>query len=201
VCRAWGVLLKYLRLSLLLITAALFSATAWAEGIDPKVIIQKGGGSVPIVGNSFSFTVDSSGGGLFDFIAPTTGEDIFSLALIFSKTPTTGPFNCGTGGFFATCGFTFNSDGTVTALFSGASEDEPELVDDACEALGVCDTNDVNGGIEEGQDFGINLGTSGWVPGEKVTGFTNVPEPSMLALLLAGLGFAAGGVALLKRPN
>jgi hypothetical protein len=196
------VLLKHLRLSLLFIAAALFSATAWADGIDPKVIIQKGGGSVPIVGNSFSFNVDSSGGGLFDFIAPTTGEDIFSLALIFSQTPTTGPFNCDTGGFFATCGFTFNSNGTVTVLFSGASEDESELVDDACEALPVlgCDTNDVNGGIEEGLDFGINLGTSGWVPGEKVTGFTNVPEPSTLVLLLACLGFVAG-VALLKRPN
>ena len=193
--------MKHIRFSLLLITAALFSATAWADGIDPKVIIQNGGGSVPIVGNSFSFNVDSSGGGLFDFIAPTTGEDIFSLALIFSETPTTGPFNCDTGGFFATCGFTFNSDGSVTALFSGASEDEPELVDDICEKSGLCDTNDINGGIEEGQDLGINLGTSGWVPGEKVTGLINVPEPSTLAFLLAGLGFVGACVARLTRPN
>jgi hypothetical protein len=31
-----------------ILTAALFSAAAWADGIDPKVIIQKGGGSIPI---------------------------------------------------------------------------------------------------------------------------------------------------------
>jgi hypothetical protein len=32
----------------LLLTVALFSASAWADGVDPKVIIQKGSGSIPI---------------------------------------------------------------------------------------------------------------------------------------------------------
>ncbi len=43
-----GVLLKHLRPALLLVTVALFSASAWADGVDPKVIIQKGSGSIPI---------------------------------------------------------------------------------------------------------------------------------------------------------
>ena len=43
-----GALLKQSRLLLAVLTAGLFSAAAWADGIDPKVIIQKGSGSTPI---------------------------------------------------------------------------------------------------------------------------------------------------------
>src|SRR5215831_19126349 len=47
-----GVLLKHFRPALLLLAVALFSASAWADGIDPKVIIQKGTGSIPITGQN-----------------------------------------------------------------------------------------------------------------------------------------------------
>ena len=48
----WGVLLKHFRPALLLLAVALFSASAWADGIDPRVIIQKGTGSIPITGQN-----------------------------------------------------------------------------------------------------------------------------------------------------
>jgi hypothetical protein len=47
-----GVLLKHFRPVLLLLAVALFSASAWADGIDPRVIIQKGSGSIPITGQN-----------------------------------------------------------------------------------------------------------------------------------------------------
>jgi hypothetical protein len=47
-----GVLLKHFRPALLLLAVALFSAAAWGDGIDPKVIIQKGTGSIPITINT-----------------------------------------------------------------------------------------------------------------------------------------------------
>jgi hypothetical protein len=50
-----GVLLKHFRPALVLLAVALFSASAWADGIDPKVIIQKGSGSHPITGNNTPF--------------------------------------------------------------------------------------------------------------------------------------------------
>jgi hypothetical protein len=47
-----GDLLKHFRPALLLLAVAVFSASAWADGIDPKVIIQKGTGSIPITGQN-----------------------------------------------------------------------------------------------------------------------------------------------------
>jgi hypothetical protein len=47
-----GVLLKHFRPALVLLAVALFSASAWADGIDPRVIIQKGSGSIPITGQN-----------------------------------------------------------------------------------------------------------------------------------------------------
>jgi len=49
---ARGGLLKHFRPALLLLAVAVFSASAWADGIDPKVIIQKGSGSTPITVNN-----------------------------------------------------------------------------------------------------------------------------------------------------
>ncbi len=44
--------MKHFRLGILVLSAALFSAAAWADGIsDPKPIPQKGGGSTPITIN------------------------------------------------------------------------------------------------------------------------------------------------------
>jgi hypothetical protein len=43
-----GALLKHVRLLLLTVTAAVLSTATWADGIDPKVIIQKGTDSTPI---------------------------------------------------------------------------------------------------------------------------------------------------------
>jgi hypothetical protein len=62
-----GDLLKQFRPALLLLAVAVFSASAWADGIDPKVIIQKGTGSIPITGNNTSFGPFTSTVGSFTF--------------------------------------------------------------------------------------------------------------------------------------
>jgi hypothetical protein len=73
--RGWnpGDLLKHFRPALLLLAGALFSASAWADGIDPRVIIQKGSGSIPITINNPN---------------PQFGPDTATLG--FYKNPVTG---------------------------------------------------------------------------------------------------------------
>jgi hypothetical protein len=205
--------MRFLGSSLVVAALLLSAQVASADGVspDPKVILGGGGHSVQIQGNTFSFSVDKNGGGVFDFIAPQGSEDIFALSLTFAA-PTTDltQYTCGASGIFPTCGFTLNGDGTVTALFSGGHEDEAEWLDDLAE-LGngifghpVFDAHDVNGGVEEGQEFTINLGSHcdgpcGWIAGSTVTGVINpVPEPGTLLLLFAGVGLFGFGRKLLK---
>src|ERR1700680_4188779 len=99
--------MKFLRISLV-VAALLFSAhLASADGVspDPKVILGGGGHSGQIQGNTFGFSVDENGGGVFDFIAPQGGEDVFSLSLTFAA-PTTdlSKYTCGASGIFPACG-------------------------------------------------------------------------------------------------
>jgi hypothetical protein len=196
--------MRLLRASFLIVTLLFSARVASADSVspDPKVIVGGGGHSVQINGNTFAFTVDSNGGGVFDFIAPQGTEDVFALALTFLAVPNTplSGYSCDASGIFPTCGFTLNGDGTVTALFSGGHEDEAEWLDDLAELANgiigqpVFDANDLNGGIEEGQEFTINLGANGWLAGSNVSGVVNpVPEPGTLALLLAGAGLLGVG--------
>ena len=73
--RGWnpGDLLKHFRPALLLLAGALFSASAWADGIDPKVIIQRGSGSIPITINTPNPQFGPDTATLGSYKNPTTG--------------------------------------------------------------------------------------------------------------------------------
>jgi hypothetical protein len=108
--------LKHFRPALLVLAVALFSATAWGDGIDPKVIIQKGTGSIPITINNpnpqfgpftatqGSFTNPTSGvvtscvnetdACVAEVFQNQTGQIVHSLTIAIN----------GLGGFSFTCG-------------------------------------------------------------------------------------------------
>jgi hypothetical protein len=104
------------RISLLIAILLSSARVASADGgsLTQKLSLGGGGHSIPCTGNTFSFAVDESGGGVFDFIAPQGGEDIFALSLaVLASNTDLSAYSCDANGIFPTCGFTLNGDGSV----------------------------------------------------------------------------------------
>jgi hypothetical protein len=146
-----------------LIMACVIRMHATAEPIDPRLIMN-GGHQSPCtptpVGDDFSFMADSMGGGSLCFINDTTQNWTF-LEIITPTPEPTYVITCG-GTSFTNCVILPQSgDFTIVDFYGGP-------------------------GILAGNEFFIDLGTSGWPPDGVFQALAN-PEPSTLALSLVGL--------------
>jgi hypothetical protein len=205
--------LKRFRPALLLLAVALFSASAWADGIDPKVIIQKGTGSIPITvtnpNPSFgpvtatqnSNCLTPSDACVFEVFQNQTGQTLHSLTIAINDLKGFS-FQCGGFLFFSNCSSSDN--GSVTDIsFSGGTGIVPAVqkcvpdLDDLFGLLG-CDQDDVK--MVNGE-FGllIDATASENFAHQIVTGQTlTTPEPGAgIMILSAALAF--GLLKLLRR--
>jgi hypothetical protein len=207
----------------LLLAVALFSASAWADGIDPKVIIQKGTGSIPITINNPNpkFGPDTATEGFYK--NPTTGaitncltatdacvaevfqnqtsQTLHTLTIAINDL-TNFMFQCGDSSqisFFSSCNSSDN--GHVTDVtFSGGTGILPAV--QQCVAPSVVSA--LSTSCEKqffGGEFGllIDATASESFVGQSVTGQTlTTPEPDAgIMILSAGLAF--GLLKLLRR--
>lgn len=108
---------------------------------DPKISLERGGGSTPIGLGAFSFFLDGQGGGIFAFCNNTAHPDELQTdcsndgsaqgnwtgdqGVVFENLAVTSEFpegqllfTCGSG-YFAFCIFALNGDGTMTVDFFG----------------------------------------------------------------------------------
>jgi hypothetical protein len=214
-----GVLLKHLRPALLLVTVALFSASAWADGVDPKVIIQKGSGSIPITltnpnpsfgpltATTGSFgnapCLSSSDACVSQVFQNQTGQTIHSLTIAINDLAGFS-FQCGDQVlFFSNCSASDN--GSVTDLsFSGGTgivAATQQCVPDSIIDLGLsllgpnwCKKLDPEDYKFVGGEFGVLVDATkdeGFA-GQSVAGQTlTTPEPGAgIMVLCSALAFA-----------
>ena len=216
-----GVLLKHSRPALLLLAVALFSASAWADGIDPKVIIQKGTGSIPITVNNPnpSFPVPgqppliASVGSFNDHgtSRPCLSEMDACVSIIFQNQTSQTlhnltiaindlagfSFECGDpSSFFSSCSASDN--GHVTDVtFSGGIGILPAIqscVSPTAVSAFSCQT------LFTGGEFGLLIdATEAGFAGESVSGTTvTTPEPDVGTLMLSAA--FAFGLLKARRP-
>jgi hypothetical protein len=216
-----GVLLKQFRPALSLLAVALFSASAWADGIDPKVIIQKGTGSIPITGQNPNPSFPAPGQPALiasegSFLGrPCLTESDACVSIVFqNQTSQTlhnltiaindlGGFSFQCGGpsqilFFSSCSSSDN--GHVTDVnFSGGTGIVPAIQQcvspTAASALSAdCQTQ------FKGGEFGLLIdATEAGFAGESVSGTTlTTPEPDAGILMLSA-ALAFGLLKLLRR--
>jgi len=154
------------------------SVMAFADGIDPQIIIHGvNGGGAPQgmgVGLNFNFSVPASGSGTLTF-TNTSGVNWTSLALIEKgHAVPAADIKCRSY-LFSSCTATTLKNGNVEILLSNAGFNK--------------DT-----GIKNGQSFSISfacVNKSCWPGGLQFGGHANgstVPEPGTIALMMTGLG-------------
>jgi hypothetical protein len=156
--------LKHVRPALLLFAVALFSAAAWADGVDPKVIPIKGSGSTPITITNPNPTVNAqaqapSAANLFclhsvacvdDVFQNQTGKTLASITMFFSASLNPGlVFSCGDMSqavFFDNCNASNVSGGENIILsadgkngFNGVAPATQQCVADSDPILGAID--------------------------------------------------------------
>jgi hypothetical protein len=213
--------LKHFRPVLLLLAVALFSASAWADGIDPKVIIQKGTGSIPITGQNPnpSFPVPghppliASVGSFNDngTFRPCLLEMDACVSIVFQNQTSQTlhnltiaindlaglSFECGdSSSFFSSC--SSSDDGHVTDVtFSGGIGILPAIqscVSPTAVSALPCQT------LFTGGEFGLLIdATDAGFAGQSVSGMTvTTPEPDVGILMLSA-AFAFGLLKLLRR--
>jgi hypothetical protein len=223
-----GVLLGHFRPALLLLAVALFSASAWADGIDPKVIIQGGTGSIPITltnpnpsfGPLTATTGTSSNGtpclGTSDACVSQvfqnqTGQTIHNLTIAINDLKGFS-FQCGDLSqilFFSNCSSSDN--GSVTDVsFSGGSgivAATQQCVADSLIDVGLslaganwCKKLDPDDFKFVGGEFGLLIdATEAGFAGKSGSGTTlTTPEPDVGILMLSA-AFAFGLLKLLRR--
>ncbi len=191
---------------LMTVLMALAVPLALADPIDPRMVVGGSATSEPILGLTFQFKVNQSGGGFFDF-ANVSGINWTNLSLT-TKTPLDGnspitdlkAYNISSD-LFVNNTIIFSSDfSNITILFFGTDPNHPgipfdpkykEFLNNSCEWQPPF-----------GSHFYINLNNvcsdrGGWVPGATVYGAANVPEPGTLTLLLSGI--LAIGISVSRR--
>jgi hypothetical protein len=203
--------LRSIRLCLLIVTAALLSAATWADGIDPKVGIQGGGGSqhiTPLNPNlNFKGTTGTTGCSIpnnvclvLDF-ENDLGHAINSLTIFIQDNPKQLPnatYECADGSSFGLhCADPVHISGGWDIVFSGGlipsacvSDNSPlAALDPVLWSLpGSCkvwDKDDYVGGGE----FALDIeSVNGDLPaGVVLQGTVITPEPSSLLMLVFGL--------------
>jgi hypothetical protein len=211
-----GVLLKLVHPALLLFAVALFSASAWADGIDPKVIIQKGTGSIPITvtnpnpmfaatattaeeGNTHCLT--ESDACVFEVFQNQTSQTLHNLTIAINDL-TGFTFQCGDSSqisFFTSC--SSSNNGHVTDVsFSGGTGILPAV--QQCVAPSVVSALSTSCQTQfTGGEFGLLIDATAsegfddkFVSGQTLT----TPEPDAGIMILSA-AFAFGLLKLLRR--
>jgi hypothetical protein len=206
------------------LAVALFSASAWADGIDPRVIIQKGSGSIPITGQNPNPSFPAPGqqpliASLGSFNDNGTSRPCLSdmdacVSIVFQNqtsqtlhnltiaiTDLSGfMFQCGdSSSFFSSCNSSDN--GHVTDVsFSGGTGILPAVqscVSPTAVSSVSCQTHFTGG------EFGLLIDASGneaqLFKGQSVSGQTlTTPEPDAGIMMLSA-AFAFGLLKLLRR--
>ena len=151
------------RVLLLTLTVA-FSAAQLQAG--PHIIIHDPPPAfVNPVGQNFTFTSDSSGGGLLLF-TNTSGVNWFDLYVFVPAPSPIASITCGTfdNTSFSACLILPGQMGYYrTVAFFGPP------------------------GITNGTPFVVDLGTGGWTPNATFQAEANIPEPGSLLLLAGGI--------------
>jgi hypothetical protein len=217
--RTGGALLKPFRLSLLLLTATLFSASAWAQ--DPKPIPQKGTDATVITLTNPNPTVTATAQAnspanpcpfqsafcVDDNFQNATGKTLATITMFFSSTMNKGlTFNCPSSTemlsavFFDNCSqsavsngedITFSGGTGVASAQCGVSPDAAALV-----SKSACPEGEqLTGGL-----FAIDMYGSDVVMGTSITTTAiTTPEPGAgLMVLFSALAFAL--FKLVRRP-
>jgi hypothetical protein len=203
--------LKHFRPALVLFAVAFFSASAWADGIDPKVIIQKGSGSIPITvtnpnptfgpvtATHNSHCLTQSDACVFEVFQNQTSQTLHALTIAINDLQGFS-FQCGDASqilFFSSC--SSSDDGHVTDVtFSGGTGIVPAI--QQCESPTAVSTLSASCQEFTGGEFGLLIdATEAGFAGKSVSGTTlTTPEPDVGILMLSA-AFAFGLLKLLRR--
>ena len=215
----------HLKISKLFLVAAVVmvsAASTWADGIDPKVIVKKGGGSTPITlkdpNPSVTAPAVANTGQCFDASAPAcvfdvfqnqTGKTITSLT-IFIPTLNNLIFSCDPGSLvfdFNGCNATSVSGGTNIFFFNSGPGSLGGVKPAKWKCVRGLDGNDDG---EEGcnQDdfafvggeFAVDIEGAGVVTGTRIP-LTTITAPEPGSFLLMFVGALAFGLLGLVRKN
>jgi hypothetical protein len=212
--------LKIRKLFLVAAVMVVSAASTWADGIDPKVIVKKGGGSTPITLKDPNPTVTAPAventGQCFDPSAPAcvfdvfqnqTGKTITSLT-IFIPTLNNLIFSCDPGSLvfdFNGCNATSVSGGTNIFFFNSG----PGSLGGVTSAVFGCvldgdenderhDDCDKRGFV--GGEFAVDIEGAGVVTGTLIP-LTTITAPEPGSFLLMFVGALAFGLLGLVRKN
>lgn len=190
--------MKITRLLVLVAFAGLFSSVALADGTDPVMKLGGGGTSEVLTTDTFSFSFTQTNppqsSFFIDFIN-NTGQNIIALDLLI--TGSTGlVFSCDNtiDPYFTGCSTSLQDNGQYLIVFSGL--DETHLGIPFATSV-VCSDGEIGFEDDGGStctatpilsDFGITVGVTDMAPGQNfsVAGTMIAPEPSSLAMVLAG---------------
>jgi len=160
-----------------------------ATPVDPVFSIPDPDEGTPIFSSSFTFQANSQGGGILSFINES-GFTWDKLDFIVNL-PSMSSFACAPEPFFSFCLI------QPTEISGGRTTYDIALIGPG-----------TRGGIGDKVPFSINLndfisdgvqnpdpnGAGGWEPNNSFAGTANAPEPSSIALLLAGAGLVTWGL-------
>ncbi|HEV2297845.1 MAG TPA: PEP-CTERM sorting domain-containing protein [Candidatus Acidoferrales bacterium] len=210
-------MVKRLVAAVFLVLAAAWTALASSAPVDPSIILRDatcGIGCQVITTSNFTFTVDSNGGGVFDFEDEV--GDLTSLTFIFENPGginngnLSSTVNCQVLAFFDDCNKSVLGNGNIEIIFSGIAgegcsgdSDDKSGQEGSDSDAGNNGHNECNG-IPKGTIFTLDLFnqqngtdncdkktgvcTGGWAPDSSVSGIAGgVPEPGTLLLILTAV--------------
>jgi hypothetical protein len=192
--------MKYFQAATFLLTVVLFSASAWADGIDPKVIPIKGTGSTPITITNPNPTVNATAVGpnaanldclgadacVDDVFQNQTGKTLTSITMFFSSSANPGLiFSCGDmtqALFFDNCNAANVAGGEDIILSADGKNGFTGVASAVLGCVEDCDNPAFVGG-----EFGVDI-YGDLVVGQNVSvQAVTTPEPGAGLMLLLGV--------------